>query len=159
MKKIFITLLIGALLSSCFSIKKNNNPVKMNTDKKVYELQINRLSDIPKDILKNINIMGTDNSPILNEKEGEYFNFIFKLDTVCFNLVGKKAWFSGSKEDYFRDTRSPDRNLMVVGGSSLYIFDDKQKEENGGYDVAIVYWSKFLLSEDDIIKKMKQKLK
>lgn len=32
-----------------------------------------------------------------------------------------------------------------------------QKAESGGYDAAIVYWSKFLLPIEDVIKKLQGK--
>ena len=101
--------------------------------------------------------MGVDNSSILNEYEGRYFNFIFNIDPQNFNLVGKKVGFLGSKVDYFSDTRSPDRNFTTVGGSSLYIFDTTQKVETGGYDAAIVYWSKFTLRPEDVVKRLRTK--
>lgn len=121
----------------------------------VHELQVRNFSEIPKDLLENMDKMGIDNSSILNEYEGRYFNFIFKIDPQDFNLVGKKVGFLGSKIDYFKNARSPDRNSTTVGGSSLYIFDATQKAETGGYDAAIVYWSKRKMSAQDVIKRLK----
>ena len=114
-------------------------------------------SEIPNDILDNLDKMGIDTSSILNEYEGKYFNFIFKIDPQEFNLVGKKVGFLGSKIDYFNSTRSPDRNSTTVGGSSLYIFNATQKEESGGYDAAIVYWSKVLVPIEKVVKRLNGK--
>ena len=123
----------------------------------IHELRVYNFSEIPKDLLENMDKMGVDNSSILNEYEGRYFNFIFNIDPQNFNLVGKKVGFLGSKVDYFSDTRSPDRNFTTVGGSSLYIFDTTQKVETGGYDAAIVYWSKFTLRPEDVVKRLRTK--
>ena len=100
--------------------------------------------------------MGIDSSSILNEYEGKYLNFIFKIDPQDYNLVGKKVGFTRSKTDYFKETRERYyRNSTTVGGSSLYIFNTAQKEESGGYDAAIVYWSKFVPPIDKVINRLK----
>jgi len=122
----------------------------------IHELQVRNFSEIPKDLLENIDKMGEDNSLILNEYEGRYFNFIFIIDPQEFNLVGKKVGFLGSKIDYFKDTHERFyRNSTTVGGSGLYIFDTTQKVESGGYDAAIVYWSKFLIPIEEVVKRLK----
>ena len=143
----------------CSPIHKcSSNDNSMNGQ--IHELQVLNFSEIPNDLLKNLDKMGIDTSSILNEYEGKYFNFIFKIDPQDFNLVGKKMGFisrGGSKMDYFNDTRSPDRNSTTVGGSGLYIFNAAQKEESGGYDAAIVYWSKFVIPIEDVVKRLKER--
>jgi len=101
-------------------LKSNSNDNNMSLGQ-IHELQVHNFSEIPKDLLENIDKMGVDNSSILNEYEGRYLNFIFNIDPQDFNLVGKKVGFWGNKIDYFNDTRSTDRNFKTVGGSSLYI--------------------------------------
>lgn len=132
-------------------LKSNSNDNNMSLGQ-IHELHVRNLSEIPKDLLENIDKMGVDNSSILNEYEGRYLNFIFNIDPQDFNLVGKKVGFLGSKIDYFNDTRSTDRNFTTVGGSSLYIFDATQKVESGGYDAAITYWNKFSLPTEEVVK-------
>jgi hypothetical protein len=122
-----------------------------------YELQVHNFSEIPKDLLENLDKMGIDSSSILNEYEGRYFNFIFNIDPQDFNLIGKKVGFLGSKIDYFNSTRSLDRNSTTVGGSSLYILDTTQKEESGDYDAAITYWNKFVIPIETVVKRLKEK--
>ena len=39
----------------------------------------------------------------------------------------------------------------------LYIFDENQKKESGGYDAAIVFWSKVLIPTKDVVKRLKDK--
>jgi hypothetical protein len=118
-----------------------------------HELQVRNFLEIPKDLLENLDKMGIDNSSILNEYEGRYLNFIFKIDPQDFNLVGKKVSFTRSKIDYFSWTRD---NSTTVGGSSLYIFDTTQKAESGGYDAAIIYWNKFVIPIEKVIKRLKE---
>ncbi len=59
-----------------------------------------------------------------------------------------------NKLDYFSWTRV---NVTTVGGSSLYIFDTIQKVESGGYDAAIVYWSKFVIPIEKVVKRLNEK--
>ncbi len=64
----------------------------------------------------------------------------------------------GSKKDYFKQTQERfHSNTTTVGGSSLYIFNATQKDESGGYDAAIVYWNKFLLPIEKVVKRLKKK--
>jgi len=158
MKKLLIIACLEILAFSCSPVHKcNSNDNSMNEFGQIYELQVRNFSEIPKDLLGNMDKMGVDSSLILNEYEGRYLNFIFKLDPQDFNLVGKKVGFLGSKIDYFNSTRSPDRNSTTVGGSGLYIFDTTQKAESGGYDAAIVYWSKFAIPIEEVVKRVKKK--
>jgi len=138
---------------SCSPIHKcNSNDKNMNDLGQIHELQVRNFSEIPKDLLENLDKMGIDSSSILNEYEGRYLNFIFNIDPQDFNLVGKKVGFTRSKIDYFSWTRA---NSTTVGGSGLYIFNATQKEESGGYDAAITMWSKFVMPTNDLVKRLK----
>jgi len=145
------------LVFSCSPIHKcNPYDNSMSEFGQRYELQVRNFSEVPKDLLDNLDKMGIDTSSILNEYEGKYFNFIFKIDPQEFNLVRKKVGFSRSKIDYFRDTRERfNRNSTTVGGSSLYIFNAAQKEESGGYDAFITMWNKFAVPIEDVVKRLK----
>ena len=109
--------------------------------------------------------MGIDGIPVLNEFEGNYFNNLFKVDPQASNLIGKRICFlrGGSlktKADYFNETRDRyKQNYSIIGGSALYVFDETQKKESGGYDAAIVYWSKFAIPMEDVIKRLKESCK
>jgi hypothetical protein len=121
--------------------------------------KVGYFAEIPTELLSNIDKMGVDSSLIFNEYEGMYLNFIFKLNTQDFNLVGKKVVFLGSKMAFFKDERDWfSRGCKGgVGGTTLYIFNAKQKVESGGYDAAIVYWSKFVIPIEKVIKRLKKK--
>lgn len=160
MKTLFRILCLELLVLGCSPIHKynsNDNNMNERTFGHRHELQVHNFSEIPENLMKNIDKMGVDNFLILNEYEGKYFNFIFKIDPQVFNLVGKKVGFLGDKIEYFRDTRTPDRNSTTVGGSSLYIFDSTQKTESGGYDAAITYWDKFVIPIEEIVKRLQNR--
>lgn len=139
--------------------KCNSNDNCMNVSGQIIERQVHSFAEIPKDLLENINKMGVDNFAILNEYEGRYFNFIFEIDFQNFNLVGKKMGFLRSKMGFFNDEKEwfYRGEKSGVGGCALYIFDTTQKTESGGYDGAIVYWSKMLVPTKDVVKRLKEK--
>lgn len=117
--------------------------------------------DIPTDILQQLDNMGIDGSPLLNNYEGAYLNVIFSDSLKGFDIAGKKVGFiqiSGipGKQEYFNQVKVRfHRNEGTIGGTGIYIFDAAQKAESGGYDAAIVYWSKFIVPIEDIIKRLK----
>ena len=132
----------------------------MNTFGQI-ERQMKNFSEIPKDILEHLDKMGIDNSQILNNYEGNYLNFVFKVSVENFDLTGKKVAFchagKKSKKDYFEDEKERFyRNSTTVNGT-LYIFNATQKTESGGYDGAIIYWSKFLIPIEKVVKQLKEK--
>ena len=159
MKKFFIIVCLEMLVFSCSPILKSNsndNSMSVCVFGQRHELHVRSFSEIPKDLLENLDKVGTDSSSILNEYEGRYLNFIFNIDPQDFNLIGKKVGFTRSKIDYFSWTRA---NSTTVGGSSLYIFDTTQKTESGGYDAFITMWSKFAIPIEDVFKRLKEKHK
>ena len=164
MKKLLAIVCLEILVFSFCSIhKSNSNDNSVRVDNfghgQIHNVQVHEFSVIPIDLLDNLNKMGIDNSSILNDYEIEYLRFIFKIDAGDFNLVGKKVGFLRSKKDYFEQTRERFyRNSTLVGCSILYIFDAIQKEASGGYDAVIVYWSKFLLPTEDIVKRAQKYL-
>lgn len=124
--------------------------------------QIRNFNDIPKDILNQLDEMGVDGSPLLNSHESAFLNIIFKDSLNGFVFTNKKVGFikiSGEngkihyfemQKKYFADKRHPCDN------GTLYIFNATQKKESGGYDAAIVYWSKFHIPIDKVVKKLKK---
>lgn len=146
------------LVLSCSLIHKSSSNDNGMNRQQIHELQVRNFSEIPTDLLEDLDKMGMDSSSILNEYEGRYLNFIFKIDTNNFNLVGKKVGFIRNKADYFKQTQERFyHDSTTVGGSGLYIFNTIQKEESGNYDAAIVYWSKKLLTIEEVVKRLKRK--
>lgn len=112
--------------------------------------------------LRKTDNLGVDNSPLLNEYESDYFNEVFKDSLNGFNFSGKKIGFiySGAKSDkkeYFDLEKKRLKNGDSPNSGTLYIFDEAQKEESGGYDAVIVYWCKFYYSKEQVIKKLNSK--
>lgn len=79
MNKLLIIICLEILVLGCSPIRKYNYS-NNNMNGQIHELQVHDFSEIPKDLLENLDKMGIDSSLILNEYEGRYFNFIFKID-------------------------------------------------------------------------------
>lgn len=123
-------------------------------------------------LIEHMDELGKDESPILNETEGTYLNLLLRERRGEFDFIGKKvAFLTGSsgttksdKTDYFKlenDKFSTNEEGLYISnnGENLYIFNATQKEESGGYDAAIVYWSKFILPVEKVIKILKKNSK
>lgn len=126
--------------------------------------QVRIFDDIPKDILNQLDKMGVDELSLLNSDESAYFNVVFKENLMGFDFTGKKVGFiySGArsnKKEYFDLEKSRFKLNLTPNRGTLYIFDTTQKEESGGYDAAIVYWSKILVSAKDVVKRLKKNTK
>jgi len=125
--------------------------------------QIRNFNDIPKDILEQLDKMGVDNSSLLNSYESTYLNVIFKDSLNGFDFTNKNVGFikAGSKRnkvEYFKEEKDRFyRNYTTINGY-LQVFDTTQKEESGGYDAVIVYWSKFSIPTEKLVKRLKRKL-
>ena len=121
--------------------------------------QVRDFNDIPKEILNHLDKMGIDSSALLNKYESAFLNVIFKDKLDGFDFTNKKVGFikiSGEngkiqyfemQKKYFTDESQPCDN------GTLYTFNASQKKESGGYDAAIVYWSKFIIPTDKVVKK------
>ena len=134
--------------------------------------QVYSFKNIPTEILDNLDKMGVDKSTLLNSYESEYFNVIFKDSKKDFDFTGKKVGFIASaygntknKEDYFKKEKSQYKKYKRTNlnytpiVTTLYIFDETQKEESGGYDAAILYCRNLKLHtlqpETKVIKTLK----
>lgn len=134
--------------------------------------QVNSFKNIPTEILGNLDKTGVDKSALLNSYESEYFNVIFKDSKKDFDFTGKKVGFiasaygkSKNKKNYFKKEKSQYKKYKRTNlnytpiVTTLYIFDETQKEESGGYDAAILYCRnlKFhtLQPEANVIKALK----
>ncbi|GHV72557.1 hypothetical protein FACS1894201_02460 [Bacteroidia bacterium] len=125
--------------------------------------QMQKFDSIPKEILNQLDKMGIDNSPLLNYCESAYFNVVFGKSRKVFDFTEKKIGFltgsSGktkdSKKGYFNGEKERFYCNSTPTNGTLYIFNAAQKEESGGYDAVIVYWSKFLLPIEDVVRRVK----
>ena len=138
--------------------------IRPNMLAQVYHMQQRSFKNIPDCVLNNINKMGIDDNPLLTELEGEYFNALYQVPDKEFNLSGKKvAFFTGSlgktksdKKMYFAGEKSNFRLNNSPNVGTLYIFNAEQKEQSGGYDAAIIYWSKRLVPINEVVKRLKK---
>ena len=107
--------------------------------------------------------MGIDDNLLLTELEGKYFNALYQIDKQEYSLCCKKvAFFTGSlgktksdKKMYFAGEKSNFRLNNSPNVGTLYIFNAEQKEQSGGYDAAIIYWSKRLVPINEVVKRLK----
>ena len=156
MNKLLVIVCLGLFGLCCSSIQICNS--NNNMEQEILQRQFRNFAEIPTELLTHIDKMGTDTSLIINEYEGRYLNYVFKTDNQNFNLVGKTVGFLGSKADFFKDERERFyHNSTPVGGAILYILTTEQKVESGGYDAAIVYWSKFLLPVEKVVNRLKNR--
>ena len=122
--------------------------------------QVRDIKDIPADVLNRLDKMGIDNSPLLNGYESAFLNAIFKDQLKDFNFADKKVGFlvSGGKMYYFdMQKKHYAQKDNACDNGVLYVFDESQKKESGGYDAAILCWSKFLIPSDKIVERLKIK--
>ena len=111
----------------------------------------------------NMEKINRNDDSLLNETEGAYLNSIFENTRKDFNFINKKVGFimisgENGKNHYFNmhEKHSINENYPCDNGT-LYILDITQKAESGGYDAAIVYWSKFVIPIEEVVKKLKNK--
>jgi hypothetical protein len=111
-------------------------------------------------IVKYLDKMGTDSSEFLNDYESEYFNELFNSSRKSFDFEKKKVFFFGpgglifsNKQEYFSNLK---KNNFVVQ-NDLFIFDTIQKEKSSGYDAAIVYWNKRIISIEKVVKRLNKR--
>ena len=138
--------------------------IRMNLVGQGIHYQVREFNEVPKEILNNLDKMGIDSSAILNKYESAFLNVIFKSKLDGFDFTNKKIGFllgvsKRNKKEYFEETRVRYSNNHSIISSALYIFNEKQKLESGGYDAAIVYWSKFVIPIDKIVQKLANKPK
>ena len=112
-------------------------------------------SDMPLELLGHFEEMGKDDLPVLNEYEAEYIAFIFSE----FDIKNKKIAFIGGKASFFSQERHRYYNQedTGVGCTVLYIFNESQKKESGGYDAAIYPWCKIQAPTKRIVKSLQKK--
>lgn len=107
--------------------------------------------------------MGVDECLSLTDLEGRYFNALFQVDAdinlsgekVCF-LIGEIGTNKSDKKTYFMIERRRVHSNSSPCYSVLYVLNAAQKERSGGYDAAIVYGSKKLLSVKEVIKRLRK---
>ncbi|MBL7704027.1 MAG: hypothetical protein JNM21_00640 [Taibaiella sp.] len=106
---------------------------------------------------------GNDDAPTLNNAESSYLNavmyrypkrpFDFSHKSIAFvtgssgkTISGKQAYFNTEKK------RLRDRDNRSLNGGQLVVFNELEKQQSGGYDAVIVYWSKLLATKKGLIK-------
>lgn len=161
-------MLFVVLASSCHTISHNpasNDIVYMSH----YRLREPSLPEFPERILADMDKTGLDNSPFLNRYESALLSEMLPESLKWFNFSGKKVGFVDVshnmgfivinywKKGYFEKLKRlySDERIYFDNGM-LYILNERQKKESGGFDVAIVCGNNFVLSEENIVKRLKK---
>ena len=158
-KTIILTIVLAAICTTGYAQSNSNG----STAQTIKERQVRIFEEIPVELLNHLDQMGVDTLATLNDYEARYLNFIFSIDTNDFNLAGAKMGFVGSvignKIKFFSDEKDwfYRGEKGGVGGCCLYIFNANQKKESGGYDAAIICWSKIAIPIEDVVKRLKQR--
>ncbi|MCQ2217420.1 MAG: hypothetical protein MJZ33_02915 [Paludibacteraceae bacterium] len=118
--------------------------------------------EIEVDVIDQMNNMGGDESSLLNQYESAYFNVIFKDSLKNFDFTGKNVAFihrgaKSNKKEFFEMEKERRQEGLSRNHCVLYIFDEKQKQESGGYDACITFWCKIAMPKQEIIKKLQGK--
>ena len=126
--------------------------------------QTRSFEEIPEKLIKNFDKMGVNDDAYLNIFESEYFNFIFKDKKEGFDLTGKKKIGfimssnpNSSKSDYFNSEESRLEGGSTIVSSYFYLFNESEKDISNGYDGVIAYWFRFILTNESMIQRLKEK--
>lgn len=100
----------------------------------------------------------------LDDEDGAFLNDLFDDVRGDYLFGGKKVAFDYSgwivgKEDYFEMHKKSRKGENVpCQRGDLLIFDERQKEESGGYDAVILYWFKILPRISIIVESLRKDL-
>lgn len=122
--------------------------------------EIQNYNEMPSNIMDQMDKMGVDDSPALNAYESAYLNAFFKGNPSTFDFSGKKVHFllngKCDKKTFFDKEKERIERKDSPTSCQLYVFNEAQKLESGGCDAVIILWSKFILSEQEILKRIKR---
>ena len=100
--------------------------------------------------------IGIDEEKLLNKEETEYICSIFQLDEFQRQFIRNVIFIYdttiSNKRKYFKMEKDRYISGLAPSTALLYIFDPIQKQKSGGYDAAIVFWNKRILSPEQVIK-------
>lgn len=157
-KLIVYCFILQLLVSGCSLLKKGTNEIGLDYYNSYVVRTVDAFERIPDRLLVNLNKTGFDNSPILNQYESDYLNYIFGIESDDRNLFDKRVYFLKGKEYFFNSEFALYKKgaKSGVGGMVLYFFSEKQKNDCGGYDVAIDCWSYFILTNKKVVRIIKR---
>lgn len=113
---------------------------------------------IPSLLLAQLDSVQCDDGDILTPYESEFLKASFFTRRMPLNLLGARVAFLGrsihSKKDYFEAEREWHHSHTRPIVKTLYIFNDEQKKQSGGYDAAICCWERLVFPSEDIIERI-----
>jgi len=111
------------------------------------------------------NLLGADNNPLLNEKEGHLLDSLLQAQRHGFELTNKRIAFiyGGStgnafqpKSDFFSKNVLPWTTRDKAPALQLVILTDAEKIKSDGYDALVVAWAKVLFTQQRKDKMLKR---
>ena len=97
----------------------------------------------------------------LDADEGAYLNKVFEAVREDFDFTNKRVGFikvngNRGKKYYLNTQKAYSEEEGPCCAAQLFIFNAVQKEECGGYDAAIIYWSKRVIPIEEVVRRMKK---
>jgi len=124
--------------------------------------KVENKKQIEENLYHNLDSMGINVDPYLNQYEIDFFNYIFSEKKKDFNFKKKKiAFIAGgfgqiNKKKYFVLEKEEVAKGYPKNGA-LILFNEKEKQESGGYDAVIMFSGKLIPTKKQIIKLLKEK--
>lgn len=134
--------------------KKKSHKVSLKTAEKVSITFSYRDYNYP----DNLDLLGVDSNSVLNTNDVIFFNRIFQYRRDSFDFTGKKIAFINTNEAderqiikaksvYIDKIKKHLENDFLYPTDFLYILNDTEKQESGGYDAIILYRCKMFNSK------------
>lgn len=103
-------------------------------------------------VAQNLDSIGIDNSPFLNNAEVILLHSLLEKQRGSFGFTDKKVAFvtgsSGSmikaKSDYFKNSVKPWVENQLEPQIFMVLLTEAEKQRSGGYDVLVLSWVKVL---------------
>lgn len=122
------------------------------------------IKKIDQEVFKHLDNCGTNNEPILNNAESSYLNAVLADPKRPYDFTHKQvAFFTGSsgktissKQVYFSSEKQKVGAHTSLNGGQLFIFNEAEQKQSGGYDAAIVFGAKVPPLKKGVIRRLKK---
>lgn len=120
------------------------------------------IEKIDQTVFKHLDNCGKDNEPALNNAESSYLNAVLADPKRPYDFTHKKVAFvtgsSGktisSKQGYFSSEKRKVGARTSLNGGELFIFNETEQKQSGGYDAAIVFGAKVPPIKKGLIRRL-----
>lgn len=122
------------------------------------------IKKIDQKVFKYLDNCGKDNDPTLNNAESSYLNVVlidlkrpydFSNKKVAF-VTGSSGKTISTKQTYFNTEKRKVGTHTSLNGGQLFIFNEDEQNQSGGYDAAIVFGAKVPPLKKGVIRRLKK---